>query len=47
VINGKVEAAEEKLGDVLSILRGAKDEAAVKRRQAYEQADGSGGCCGE
>jgi division protein CdvB (Snf7/Vps24/ESCRT-III family) len=37
VINGSIEAAE-KLGDVLNILRGAKDEAAVKRRQAYEQA---------
>jgi F0F1-type ATP synthase membrane subunit b/b' len=35
VINGSIEAAEEKLGDVLNILRGAKDA----RRQAYEQAE--------
>ena len=41
VINGSIEAAEEKLSDVLGILRGAKDEVAVKRRQAYEQAEGA------
>lgn len=35
VINGSIEVAEEKLGDVLNLLRGAKDE----RRQAYEQAE--------
>lgn len=39
VINDSIEAAEEKLGDVLSILGGAKDEVAVKRRKAYEQAE--------
>ena len=39
VINGSIEAAEEKLGDVLNILRGAQDEAAVKRRQTYKQAE--------
>ena len=39
VINGSIEAAEEKLNDVLGILRGAKDEVAIKRRQAYEQAE--------
>lgn len=39
VINGSIEVAEEKLGDVLSILRGAKDEVTVKRRQVYEQAE--------
>jgi F0F1-type ATP synthase membrane subunit b/b' len=38
-INDSIEAAEEKLGDVLNIIRGAKDEAAVKRRQAHEQAE--------
>lgn len=39
VINGSIEAAEERLGDVLNILRGAKDEASVKRKQAYEQSE--------
>jgi F0F1-type ATP synthase membrane subunit b/b' len=39
VINGSIEAAEERLSDVLSILRGAKDEVAVRRRQVYEQAE--------
>lgn len=39
VINGSIEAAEEKLADVLNILRGAKDEASVKNRHAYEQAE--------
>ena len=39
VINGSIEAAEEKLVDVLNILRGAKDEASVKNRQAYERAE--------
>lgn len=39
VINGSIETAEERLGDVLSILRGAKGEAADKRKQVYEQAE--------
>ena len=39
MINGSIETAEEKLGDVLNILRGAKDEESVKRRQAYKQAE--------
>ena len=38
-INDSIEVTEEQLGDVLNILRGAKDEVVVKWRQAYNQAE--------
>ncbi|KAG8755552.1 hypothetical protein FRC14_003946, partial [Serendipita sp. 396] len=38
-VYGSIETAEEKLGSVLNVLGGAKDEAEVKRREAVKEAE--------